>query len=117
MLVLVVTAGAVATAFSSSPVPGLAAAFVMYVIPLRLARRDALWLLAGTLLVIAAGLAAFAAIRHGGYGPERRGRQGRPPAVESGLLVTVAWLIGYSVRQQRGQAASRREQAERRARE
>jgi signal transduction histidine kinase len=118
VLALVVTAGAVATAFSSSPVPALAAAFVMYVIPLRFPRRDALWLLAGTLLVIAAGLAAFAAIRHGGYGPETGGTgKAAGLLLESGLLVTVAWLIGYSVRQQRGQAASRREQAERRARE
>jgi signal transduction histidine kinase len=118
VLTLVVTGGAVATAVSSSPVPALAAAFVMYVIPLRFPRRDALWLLAATLLVIAAGLAAFAAIRHGGYGPETGGTgKAAGLLLESGLLVTVAWLIGYSVRQQRGQAASRREQAERRARE
>jgi signal transduction histidine kinase len=117
-LALVVTAGAVATAFSSSPVPALATAFVMYVIPLRFPRRDALWLLAGTLLVMAAGLAAFAVVPHGDYGPETGGiAKAAGLLVESCLLVTVAWLIGYSVRQQRGQAADRREQAERRARE
>ncbi len=118
VLALVVTAGAVATAISSSPVPSLAAAFVIYVISLRFPRRDALWLLAGTLLVIAAGLAAFAVTPHGAYGPET-GTVGKAAGLllESGLLVTVAWLIGYSVRQQRGQAAGRREQAERRARE
>lgn len=118
VLALVVTAGAVATAVSTSPVPWLAAAFVMYVIPLRFPRRDALWLLAGTLLVMAAGLAAFASIPHGGYGPET-GTIGKAAGLllESGLLVTVAWLIGYSVRQQRRQVAGRREQAERRARE
>ena len=118
VLALVVTAGAVATAFSTSPVPWLAAAFVIYVIPLRFRRRDALWLLAGTLLVMAAGLAAFASIPHGGYGPET-GTIGKAAGLllESGLLVTVAWLFGYSVRQQRSQAAGRREQAERRARE
>jgi hypothetical protein len=44
-LALVVTAGAVATAFSSSPVPPVAAAFVIYVIPLRLPGREALRLL------------------------------------------------------------------------
>ena len=117
-LALVMTAGAVATAFSTSPVPWLAAAFVIYVIPLRFPRRDALWLLAGTLLVMAAGLAAFASIPHGGYGPET-GTIGKAAGLllESGLLVTVAWLFGYSVRQQRSQAAGRREQAERRARE
>jgi signal transduction histidine kinase len=118
VLALVVTAGAVATAVSSSPVPPLAAVFVMYVIPLRFARRDALWLLAGTLLVTAAGLAGFAAIAHGPGGPET-GTAGKAAGLllEDGLLVTVAWLAGYSVRQQRGQAANRREQAERRARE
>jgi signal transduction histidine kinase len=117
VLTLVVTAGAVATAFSSSPVPPLAAAFVIYVIPLRFPRRDALWLLAGTLLMMAAGLAAFALTPHA-YGPET-GTIGKGAGLllEGGLLVTVAWLIGYSVRQQRGQAANRREQAERRARE
>lgn len=118
VLALVVTAGALAAAFSSSPVPPLAAAFVMYVIPLRFPRRDALRLLAGTLLVTAGGLAAFAVIPHGPGGPET----GTPSKaagllLEDGLLVMVAWLIGYSVRQQRGQAAGRREQAERRARE
>jgi signal transduction histidine kinase len=88
------------------------------VIPLRFPRRDALWLLAGTLLVMAVGLAAFASIPHGGYGPET-GTIGKAAGLllESGLLVTVAWLIGYSVRQQRSQAAGRREEAERRARE
>jgi signal transduction histidine kinase len=118
VLALVVTAGALATAFSSSPVPSLAAAFVTYVIPLRFPRRDALWLLAGTLLVMAAGLAAFAVTPHGAYGPET-GTIGKAAGLllESGLLVTVAWLIGYSVRQQRGQAAGRRELAMRRARE
>ena len=40
VLTLVVTAGAVATALSSSPVPPLAAAFVIYVIPLRFPRRE-----------------------------------------------------------------------------
>ena len=118
VLALVVTAGAIATAISSSPVPPLAAAFVIYVIPLRFARRDALWLLAGTLLVTAAGLAAFAFFPHGPEGPET-GTAGKAAGLllEGGLLVTVAWLAGYSARQQRGQAAGRREQAARRARE
>jgi signal transduction histidine kinase len=64
-----------------------------------------------------AGLAVFAVTPHG-YGPET-GTIGKAAGLllEGGLLVAVAWLIGYSVRQQRGQAAGRREQAERRARE
>jgi signal transduction histidine kinase len=118
VLAVVVLAGAVATALSSSPVPALAAAFVSYVIPLRFPRRDALWLLAGTLLVTAAGLAAFVVVPHEGYGPET-GTVGKAAGLllESGLLIAVAWLAGYSVRQQRGQAAGRREQAGQRARE
>jgi signal transduction histidine kinase len=117
VLVLVVAAWAVATALGSSPVPPLAAAFVMYLIPLRFPRREALRLLVGTLLVMAAGLAAFAVIPHAD-GPEP-GTIGKAAGLllEDGLLVTVAWLVGYSVRQQRGQAADRRQQAERKARE
>ena len=116
VLALVVTAGAVATAISSSPVPWLAAAFVMYVIPLRFPRREALWLLAGTLGVMTTGLAVFAVTPHGAYGTGTIGKAAGL-LLESGLLVTVAWLVGYLVRQQRGQAADRRERAERRARE
>ena len=116
VLALVVVAGVAATAISPFPAPSLAVAFVMYVIPLRLPRRDALWLLAGTLLVTAAGLAVFAVTPHAGYGTGGTGKAAGL-LLESGLLVTVAWLIGYSVRQQRGQAADRREQAERKARE
>ena len=116
VLVLVVAAGAVASAFSSSPAPPLVAAFVMYLIPLRFPRRDALWLLAGTLLVTAAGLGVFAVTRHGDYGTGTIGKAAGL-LLEGGLLITVAWLIGYSVRQQRGQTADRREKAERKARE
>jgi signal transduction histidine kinase len=116
VLALVVVAGAVATALSPFPDPWLAPAFVMYLIPLRFPRRDALWLLSGTLLVMAAGLTAFAVAPHGAWGTGTIGKAAGL-LLESGLLVTVAWLIGYSVRQQRGQAAGRREQAERRARE
>ena len=127
VLALVVVAAAVATALSSvpwlvaafvSPVLWLVAAFATYVIPLRFPRRDALRLLAGTLLVMATGLTAFAINPDGGYGPQT-GTIGKAVGLllEGGLLVAVAWLIGYSVRQQRRQVADRREQAERRARE
>lgn len=116
VLALVVLAGAVATAISPFPDPWLATAFVIYVIPLRFPRRDALRLLAVTLLVMAAGLAAFAFVPHGGWGTGTIGKAAGL-LLESGLLVTVAWLTGYLVRQQRGQAADRRDQAERRARE
>ncbi len=65
VLALVVTAGGRCHGAQFFPCSAAGAAFVMYVIPLRFARRDALWLLGGTLLVMAAGLAAFAATPHG----------------------------------------------------
>jgi signal transduction histidine kinase len=119
VLALVVTAGAVATALSSAPVPPLAAAFVMYLIPLRFPQREALWLLGGTLLALTAGLAVYGAIPHDVYGPERTATIGKAAGLllEDALVVAVAWLAGYAVRQQRGQAAERRERTERRARE
>ncbi len=115
--VLAVTAAswAAAAALSTSPVPALAVAFVTYLIPLRLPRRDALGLLAGTLLVFAAGLAVFAVSGHGIYRAGGTGEAGRLLA-ENGLLVAVAWLAGHSVRQQRAYLAGRQEQAEERAR-
>lgn len=116
VLVLVVVAGAIATAISPFPDPWLAPAFVIYLIPLRFPRRDALWLLAATLLIMAAGLTAFAFVPHGDWGTGTIGKAAGL-LLESGLLVTVAWLIGYLVRQQRSQAADRREQAGRRERE
>jgi signal transduction histidine kinase len=115
-LALVVAGGAVAAAISPSPVPSLAVAFVMYVIPLRFPRRAALWLLCCALLVTAAGLAAFATVPHGIYGAGGFGKAAGL-LLESGLLITVAWLAGYSVRQQRAHTAGLQEQAEQRARE
>jgi signal transduction histidine kinase len=116
VLALVVASQAAATAISSSPAPPLAVAFVMYLIPLRFPRREALRLLAGTLLVMAAGLVTFGVVRHGIYGTG-----GMATAaglmLEGGLLVVAAWMIGYGVRQQRAYAAGLREQADRRARE
>src|SRR5580704_16426081 len=52
-------ASAILIAITVNPLPALAPAFCMYLIPLRFRHRDALWLLAGTLLVTAAGCAAF----------------------------------------------------------
>jgi signal transduction histidine kinase len=116
VLALVAVSWAVATAVSVNPEPPLVVAFVMYLIPLRFPRRDALRLLAGTLVVIAAGLVAFATVPHGIY---RTG--GTDTALglllESGLLVIAAWLAGYWVRQQHAYTAGLREQGEQRARE
>ena len=111
VLALVVAGGAVATAVSTSPDPPLAVAFVMYLIPLRFPRRESLWLLAGALLVTAAPLAAFAS------DPDHAVGNAFGLLLVSELLVTGAWMMGYSVRQQRACTASLAEQAERRARE
>jgi signal transduction histidine kinase len=115
-LALTVAGGAAVAALSFSPDPSLAAGFVMYLIPLRFARREALWLLAGSLLVTAAGDIAFGLARHGVYGPG--GTQAAAGLLlESGLLLAGAWMIGYLVRLQRAYSAGLREQAEQRARE
>jgi signal transduction histidine kinase len=55
-------------------------------------------------------------VRHGVYGTGGAGDAASLLA-EDGLLITAAWAIGYSVRQQRAYAASRQEQAGQRARE
>jgi signal transduction histidine kinase len=115
-LALVVAGGAAVAALSFSPDPSLAAAFVLYLVPLRFARREALWLLAGSLLVTAAGDIAFGLARHGVYGPG--GTQAAAGLLlESGLLLAGAWMIGYLARLQRAYSAGLREQAEQRARE
>ena len=50
VLALTAVSGAAAVAISASPAPSMAVAFVMYLIPLRFPRREALRLLAATLL-------------------------------------------------------------------
>ena len=104
-------ASAILIAITVNPLPALAPAFCMYLIPLRFRHRDTLWLLAGTLLVTAAGSAAFGGMSHGVSG---RGGADQAEAVmlESSLAIIGAWLVGYSVGQRRAAAASRREQAE-----
>jgi signal transduction histidine kinase len=110
VLTLVVTGGAAVAALSFSPDPPLAAAFVMYLIPLRFARREAGWLLVGSLLTMAAGDIAFGLVRHGADGPGGfRATAGL--LLESGLLLGGAWLAGYLVRLQRAYSAGLREQA------
>jgi hypothetical protein len=105
-LALTVAGGAAVAALSFSPDPSLAAGFVMYLIPLRFARREALWLLGGSLLVTAAGDIAFGLARHGVYGPG--GTQAAAGLLlESGLLLAGAWMIGYLVRLQRAYSAAR----------
>jgi signal transduction histidine kinase len=115
-LALVVAGGAAVAALSFSPDPSLAPAFVLYLIPLRFTPREARWLLAGSLLVTAAGDIAFGLVRHGVYRPGGA-RATAGLLVESGLLLVGAWMIGYLARLQRGYSAGLREQAEQQARE
>ncbi len=116
VLALVVADGAAVAALSFSPDPPLAAAFVLYLIPLRFARREARWLLAGTLAAMAAGDIAFGLVRHGAAGPGGT-RAAAGLLLESGLLLVGAWLTGYLVRLQRTYSAGLRAQAEQGARE
>ncbi len=115
-LALTVAGGAAVAALSFSPDPPLAAGFVMYLIPLRIARREALWLLVGSLLVTAAGNITFGLVRHGVYGPGGT-RAAAGLLLESGLLLAGPWMIGYLARLQRAYSAGLREQAEQRTRE
>jgi signal transduction histidine kinase len=115
-LALVVAGGAAVAALSFSPDPPLAAGFVLYLIPLRFARREARWLLAGSLLVTAAGDIAFGLARHGVYRPGGT-RAAAGLLLESGLLLAGAWLFGYLARLRRAYSAGLREQAEQQARE
>jgi signal transduction histidine kinase len=110
---MVVAGQVVATTFGANPQPALAVAFVMYLIPLRLPRRQTLWWLAGTLLTLTAGLVAFRS-RTQITAPVRNASG---VLLVSGLLITVTWMTGYSVRQQRVYTANLREQAQRQARE
>ncbi len=116
--VLALTAAGWATvaALSFSVGPPLALAFVMYLIPVRLTRTEALRLLAGSLVVTAAGVIAFGLVRHGIYGAGGM-RAAGGLGLESGLLIVGAWMIGYLVRLQRAYAARLREQDDRQARE
>jgi signal transduction histidine kinase len=112
VLALVVVGQAVATALGANPQPALAVAFVMYLIPLRFPRREALWWLAASLLTMAAGLLALRGRTH--ISPPVRNAAG--VLLISALLITVAWMIGYSVRQQRAYTAAQQLHAQRQAR-
>ena len=85
----------------------------MYLIPLRLRGREALWWLGGTLLALVAGLLAL--VGRGHSGPPFHNATG--VLLISGLLITITWLAGYAVCQQRAYTANLRQQAQRQARE
>jgi signal transduction histidine kinase len=115
-LALTATASAAVMALSSSPAVPIATAFVMYLVPLRFSRREALTLLAGALAVLGAGAGAFAGISHGvqGHGGSR---ETLVLLAESWLAVGGAWAAGDMVRQRRAAAALRRELADHAIRE
>jgi signal transduction histidine kinase len=111
-LAVVVLVGAIATGITMYPAPWLAVAFVMYLIPLRLPSRRALWLLAGTLVLTTASVAGMAPAVH------------RPPVSDrlgmllvSLLVITIAWTIGHAVGQHRLYAAGLQAQEQQRAHE
>ncbi|MGA5821942.1 histidine kinase [Kitasatospora sp. NPDC094028] len=114
VLASVVIVGTVATFVRGGPVPLVAVAFVMYVIPQRLPRRGALRVLAASLLVMVptAGLTGFLDLPYG-----QPTRHSAALVIESALLVTVAWTIGYAVQQQRLYTDSLRTRAEQRVQE
>ena len=116
VLALTAVGWATVAALSFSVEPPLALAFVMYVIPVRLTRAEALRLLAGSLVVAAAGVIAFGLVRHGVYRPGGM-RAAAGLGLESGLLIVGAWLIGYLVRLQRAYTAGLWAQGDRQARE
>ncbi|MEV4624648.1 sensor histidine kinase [Asanoa sp. NPDC049573] len=105
-LALVVAVGLLSRGIATFPAPWIAVAFVMYMVPVRLPRTEALWWLAGTIL--AAGVVL--SDPYGGPGPNRAAM-----IAGTALLITTAWTIGYAVRQQRMYAASVRERAEQQA--
>jgi signal transduction histidine kinase len=114
VLGVVVVASAATMTLSHSPVLPFSVAFVMYLVPLRFARREALWLLGGALAALGLGLAGFAAVSHGIWGPGGAGAAISLLA-QSWVLVAGSWMIGYTVRQQRAYAAGLHAQAERAA--
>jgi signal transduction histidine kinase len=117
VLGVVAVASAATMTLSHSPVLPYSVAFVMYLVPLRFARRQALWLLGGALAVLGLGLAGFAVASHGIWGPGGA-RAASSLLAQSYVLVAGSWAIGYAVRQQRAYQAAeaRREAGQERAR-
>ncbi|GIF47302.1 signal transduction histidine kinase [Asanoa ferruginea] len=99
-LALVVLVAVLSMGITTFPAPWVAVAFVIYMVPVRLDRTEALGLLAGTIVVAGVVLAD----PYGGPGPNRL-----TMIAGMALLITTAWTIGYAVRQQRMYAAGVRE--------
>jgi signal transduction histidine kinase len=113
VLAVVTLASAAVLALSTGdPAPQLAVGFVIYLIPSRFPRRQALWLLGGTLAALAIGLAVFATTRHGGsqVGAERAALAS---LAENTLLVGGSWVIGYLIVERHAYTQVLAQQAER----
>jgi signal transduction histidine kinase len=112
VLAVVVLASAAVLALDQNPAPQLAVAFVMYLVPARFPRREALCYLGGTFVVLAGGLAVFAVTRHGSPDPGG-GRVALSALAENALFVVGAWVTGYLIQQQHAYNRALRNQAER----
>jgi signal transduction histidine kinase len=96
----------------SDPTPQLAVGYIIYLIPSRFSRRQALWLLGGTLAALAVGLAVFAASRHGGL-PAGGERAALGSLAENALVVAGSWVISYLIVHRRAYTQALAQQAER----
>ncbi len=104
-----VVAVAAATDVTPFPEPWMAAAYLMYLVPLWFDRPAAQRLLVAVLLANGLGLSGLLRPQLGG--PVLNGAAG---SVESSLLIGSAWTIGYAVQQQRLHRAGLLERAEQR---
>jgi signal transduction histidine kinase len=104
-------ASAVVMGLSTVPPLPLSVAFVMYLVPSAVPRREGWWLLGGSLAVLGGGLAWFASGSHASGSLDTL-----TLLTAFWVLVAGAWLAGDVVRQRRLYADLVREQAEREVR-
>lgn len=110
VLTLVVISYAAATALGTGMDLPVVAAFVLYLVPLRLPRRTSAALLAVTFAVTAAGIVA------GGWAAAHSQAGGVASRLAAAAaVITVGWVIGAAVRAQRAYSAGLAEQEQRRA--
>ncbi len=101
LAVITVASAAVLAVSHGDPSPQLAIAFVMYLVPERFPRRDALALLGSVLAVLTVSVLALP--RH----------EAVFALAENGVLAAGSWVLGYAVAQQRAYTRAVRSQAER----
>jgi signal transduction histidine kinase len=112
LAVVTLAAAAVLALSASDPAPQLAVGFVLYLIPSRFPRGQALWLLGATLTALATGLVLFATAGHGG---SQAGdiRAALASLAENVLLVGGSWVIAYLIVQRHAYTRALAQQAER----